>query len=288
MWQSAWELDWDKVKSLYDFCLSIPAYNVDDAVLDQWLPMASSLGAQYWMDSDADDILYSHAVLLSLAPLNLLDPVNGREQDKQVTGPKQYVYSTIVVFVHPGQMLVTILEAITFFKVHHDDIVQDGHSCGWCILCKLPSYETSWFFPMIPRMPHLAFLALSSSVDPSVQSMLHLDLAGCNADDLYIWLLHTMWQNDTEYAIMPPALQRSLMIPWEICTEEILKLWQNTTFITWKADAPSQDVGLAMTLFTTCHKEYKTRRMVIDISNEALIQYMASNLNKRHQQWQQD
>ena len=35
MWQSAWELDWDKVKGLYDFHFGIPVYIWDDAILEQ-------------------------------------------------------------------------------------------------------------------------------------------------------------------------------------------------------------------------------------------------------------
>ena len=42
---------------------------------------------------------------------------------------------------------------------------------------------------------------------------------------------------------------------------------------------PGQDVGLSLIVVTTCCKEYKNRRMVIDISNEVLIQYSASNLD---------
>ena len=164
MRQSAWELDWDCVKGLYDFHLGVPTYIVDDAVHDQWSPTASSLGAQSWTDCDAEDILYSNVVLLSLAPLNLLDPAEGREQNKQGTGSAQYVYSAVSMFVHPAQTLITISEAVNFLKVPHDDIVREGRSSGWCVLCKLRSYETSRFFPMIPHMLHLVLLASASSV----------------------------------------------------------------------------------------------------------------------------
>ena len=58
------------MNGLYDFHFGIPAYIVEDAVLDQWLPTASPIGTQGWMDSDADDTLYAHTVLLSLSPLN--------------------------------------------------------------------------------------------------------------------------------------------------------------------------------------------------------------------------
>ena len=66
MRQSEWELDWDKMKGLYDFCISMPFFIIDDAVFNQWSSMVSPVGAQSWMDSDATDTLYAHVVLLSL------------------------------------------------------------------------------------------------------------------------------------------------------------------------------------------------------------------------------
>ena len=203
------------MKGLYDFCLSVLAAIADDAVLDQWSPTASSLGVQSWTDCDAKDLLYSHAVLLLLAPLNQLDPAEGREQDKQGTRLTQYMYSAMVVSIHPTQILIPITEAVNFLKVCHDDIVHEACSCRWCVLCKLPSYEISRFFPMIPHMPYLVLPASSSNMDLSVVPMLHLnlDLPSCKADDLYIQLLDTMLWNDTDYVIMPPALQPSHVIP---------------------------------------------------------------------------
>ena len=130
--------------------------------------MASPVGAQSWTDSDATDTLSAHVVLLSLSPLNLLNPMKGREQGNHGGRPKQFIYSAVVVFVNPSQTLATIPEAMSFFQAWHDAIVQDGHSSRWCILCKLPMFETLRFFPMIPKMLHLALLASMLTVDPSV------------------------------------------------------------------------------------------------------------------------
>ena len=128
---------------------------------------------------------------------------------------------------------------------------------------------------MIPKMLHLALLALMSTVDPSVQPLLCLDQAGCNADCLFIWLLHNMWWHNREYAIMPLALRSSMSTPSDIHLEDFPKLWQNSTYITWKEGSPGEDVGLAMTLVATCHKEFDTRRMVLDISDKTIIRYLA-------------
>ena len=76
--------------------------------------MVSPCSTQSWTNSDADDLLYGHVLLLSLAPLNLLNPAEGREQNKHKTGGAQYVYSAVVVYIHPGQALLSIEEAMGF------------------------------------------------------------------------------------------------------------------------------------------------------------------------------
>ena len=52
------------------------------------------------------------------------------------------------------------------------------------------------------------------------------------------------------------------------------------TFITWKAGAPGQEVGLVLTVVTTNCKVFKIKRMVVNISDEVLIKYPASNFDE--------
>ena len=149
MRQSAWELESDKVWALYDFRIGIPAFIIDDSIVVQWLPMASPSSSQQWTDSEDSDTLYAHAVLFSLMPLNLLDAAQGRKQGNYGNDPKWFVYSAMVIFVHPGQVLTTVQNAVGFFQQQNNAILQSGHSNGWCTLCKLPCYKTSWFFPVV-------------------------------------------------------------------------------------------------------------------------------------------
>ena len=115
MWQSAWELDWDKVQALYCPCIGIPAFIINNSIIAQWSSTASPSSPQRWTDSEDSDTLYAHAVLLSLTLFNLLNAVEGREQGNYGNDPKSFVYSTVVVFVHPSQVLTTIQNAIGFF-----------------------------------------------------------------------------------------------------------------------------------------------------------------------------
>ena len=168
MRQLAWELEWDKVQGLYDLCIGVPAFIIDDAIVDQWSPMASPTGSQWWTGSDDLDTLYAHAVLLLLMPLNLLDPTQEREQGNYGSSPKQFMSSAVVVFVHPSQVLTTIQNAVGFFKQQYNAVLQGGHSNGWCIFCKLPRYETSQYFAVIPQMPYLALPMLEPTADLTV------------------------------------------------------------------------------------------------------------------------
>ena len=87
-------------------------------------------------------------------------------------------------------------------------------------------------------------------------SQLCLDSAGCDADCMIIQLLHHMQRHDTDYAMLPPALQSNVDVPLELCMEEYPKLWQNSTYTTWKAGCPRVEVGLAMTFVSMSCREF--------------------------------
>ena len=85
----------------------------------------------------------------------------------------------------------------------------------------------------------------------------------CASTLLAVWLticlyrlLHYLRCLDMDYAMMPPALRPNVEVPWNLCMEELPKLWWNTTYINWKAGCPSVEVGVAMTLVSTNYQEY--------------------------------
>ena len=137
MWQSAWELWWDRVHALYKACSGIPVFIIDDSVVAQWSSKASfAANPQWWLGSEDSDTLYAHVVLLSLMPLCLLQVAECHKQGDHGTNPVRFMYSAVVVFVHPAQVLSSIEIAVDFYELQHTVILQGGHSSGWCILCK--------------------------------------------------------------------------------------------------------------------------------------------------------
>ena len=276
MLQSAWELRWDRVHTLYKVRSSIPAFIIDDSVIAQWSSKASlAANLQQWLGLEDPDTLYTHAVLLSLTPLCILKAAECREQGDHGTDPVRFVYSAVVVFVHPAQVLSSIENAVDFYELQRMLILEGSHSSSWCILCKLPCYETSQYFLAIPRQP---FLALP--ITPDTWPQLCLDSASCDADCMLIWKLHHIRCHNTNYAMMPLEFRTSLMLPWEIRMEEYSKLWENEVFMTWKAGSPGVDVGLAMNFVCTCCTEYDAQRMILDISNATIIHYLAAQVDE--------
>ena len=88
MLQSAWELWWDRVHTLYKARSSIPAFIIDDSVIAQWLSRVSlATNPQWWLGSEDSDTLYAHAVLLSLMPLCILKVAECHEQGDHSTDP---------------------------------------------------------------------------------------------------------------------------------------------------------------------------------------------------------
>ena len=276
MLQSAWELRWDRVHALYKAHSSIPAFIIDDSVIAQWSSKVFlATNPQQWLGSEDPDTLYAHVVLLSLMPLCILKVAECHEQGNHGTNPVQFVYSAVDVFVHPAQVLSSIENAVDFYELQHKLILQGGHSSGWCILCKLPHYKTSRYFPVIPCQP---FLALP--ITPDTWPQLCLDSTWCDADCLLIRKLHCIWHHNTDYAMMPPAFHTSLMLSWEIRMEEYSKLWENEVFMSWKAGSLGVNVGLAMNFVCTCRTEYDAQRMILDISDATIIRYPAAQVDE--------
>ena len=122
MQQSAWQLEWDMVQALYCPHIGIPTFIIDNSIIVQWSSMVSPSSPQQWTDSEDQDTLYTHVVLFSLMSLNLLDVVEGQKQGHYGDDPALFMYSAVVVFIHPGQVLSTIQNTIGFFQHQYDDI----------------------------------------------------------------------------------------------------------------------------------------------------------------------
>ena len=63
--------------------------------------------------------------------------------------------------------------------------------------------------------------------------------------------------------------------------EEYPKLWWNSTYITWKAGFPGEEVSLAMTFISTSHREFDSSWLVIDIADGTAIWYLVLKVDDK-------
>ena len=88
-----------------------------------------------------------------------------------------------------------------------------------------------------------------------------------------------MQHHNMDYAMLPPVLWSNMDVPWELRMEEYPKLWQNSTYTTWKAGCPGVEVGLAMIFVSMSHREFDSSRLALDIADTVAIWYPASRVD---------
>ena len=112
--QWEFEIRWKQTDALYFFTDGIPAYIVDKEVCIQWSSAAKPDVPQAFGCSDAIPLATHHALMLSLAPFDWVNPATGKVSPDV---DEKNVFSAVVVFVHPSQKLSPIGEAVNVLIV---------------------------------------------------------------------------------------------------------------------------------------------------------------------------
>ena len=129
--QWEFEIRWWQTDALYFFTDGIPAYIIDESVFIQWSSAAGPSVPQVFGCSDTTPLVTYHALMLSLAPFDQVNPATG-EVSPDIDEKK--VFSAVVVFVQPSQKLLSIEEAADVLLV----VSHDPKSVPATALCCLP------------------------------------------------------------------------------------------------------------------------------------------------------
>ena len=130
--QQAWPWRWKNVDALYTLTDQIPTWVVDDAVMATWASGDQGLPNSY-TNWDSKHTEAGMVLMLSRVPSYLVVG-NSLEGEK--------VYSTVVMFVHPKQELLTIKEGA-------DSLLQftEQPDADVTVLCELPGHKYGRFYP---------------------------------------------------------------------------------------------------------------------------------------------
>ena len=187
------------------------------------------------------------------------------------------VYSTLVVFVHLRQELVTIKEGVACLIATVEQVEQVGSSSSSdvTVLCKLPNHKCGRYYPSSVNHAYLVLPYLGRKGTPK---KLHLDVAMCYNHQLMVCRLHRWEGRLGNVALLPPVFSRDPTIPILLPVGFIGELWLNEFYNT-PVDAGRLGLGKArpaITRLACCHLEVSANKTLVDWTDEEHIVYPAA------------
>ena len=131
--QKAYTFQWDRVNGLYQFEYKLPAWAVDDDIMEVWRTGMENApqSLKGWNSEKAE---WGQALLLSWA--------NARISDGAVSHSTK-VFTAVVVCIHPCQVVMSIQDGANDL-IHHS-IKSPDHCMS--ALCHLPRRSVRTFYP---------------------------------------------------------------------------------------------------------------------------------------------
>ena len=259
--QQVWPWRWENVNTLYTLTDRIPAWVVDDTIMAIWVSGRQGLPNSF-ANWDSPKKEAGMALMLSRGP-SCLGVGTDLEGEK--------VYSTIVVFVHPKQELLTIKEraGCLIATVKQSDSSSDSDVT---VLCELLSHKHGRFYP---SMINYAYLVLPYVAKKGKPKKLRLDLVMCYNRHLVVHHLHR-WQGKLgDLALLPPVFSVDPTILVLLPVGYIGELWLNEIFNTPVA-AGGSGLGKAcptISRLACCHQEVIAGKTLVDWMEDERVVY---------------
>ena len=259
--QQAWPWQWEHVDALYTLTDRIPAWVVDDTIMAVWVSGEQGPPNSF-VNWDSPEKVAGMVLMLSRGP-SCLGVGTDLEGEK--------VYSTIIVFVHPRQELLTIKEGAGCLVA---TVEQSGSSSSLdvTVLCELPSHKHGRFYPSPINHAYLVLPYLAKKGKPK---KLCLDLAMCYNCHLVVPRLHRWPGNLGDLVLLPPVFSRDPTAPILLPVRYIGELWLNDIFNT-PVDAGGSGLGKlrpTISRLACCHQEVVAGKTLVDWTEEECVVY---------------
>ena len=255
--QQAWPWRWENVDALYTFVNQIPTWVVDDAVMTTWASGKQGLPNSY-TNWDSKHKEAGMALMLSRVP-SCLGAGEGLQGEK--------VYSTLVVFVHPRQELLSIKEGaeglLQFTEQPESDV---------SIFCELPGHKYGRFYPS--AINH-AYLVLPYCGKKGKPKQLPLDLAISYNSCLLVQCLHRWKGKHGDLALLPPVFSTDPTLPILLSVGFIGELWVNAIYATPVPAGGTRMVVVrpSISKITCCHQEVIAGKTLADWTEDEHMVY---------------
>ena len=131
--QVEYEFQWDQVDALYEFVDRLPAWVVDDEVMEVWRT-GSEDAPQSFRGWEAKKAEWGQALMLSWSPAQ----IGGGP-----ASPVAKVFTAVVVCIHPCQAVMSVKDAANDLLSH--SVATPTRSMS--ALCRLPRRSVGTFYP---------------------------------------------------------------------------------------------------------------------------------------------
>ena len=131
--QVEYEFQWDQVDALYEFVDRLPAWVVDDEVMEVWRT-GSEDAPQSFRGWEAKKAEWGQALMLSWSPARI---------DGGPASPVAKVFTAVVICIHPCQVVMSIKDAANDLLSHSVAMPTRSMSA----LCRLPRRSVGTFYP---------------------------------------------------------------------------------------------------------------------------------------------
>ena len=131
--QVEYEFQWDQVDALYEFVNRLPAWVVDDKVMEVWRT-GSEDAPQSFRGWEAKKAEWGQALMLSWSPAQI---------DGGPASPVAKVFTAVVICIHPCQAVMSVKDATNDLLSHSITMLTRSMSA----LCRLPRRSVGTFYP---------------------------------------------------------------------------------------------------------------------------------------------
>ena len=222
--QAEYEFQWDQVDALYEFVDRLPAWVVDDEVMEVW-GTGNEDAPQSFRGWEAKKAEWGQALMLSWSPA-------------RITGgpasPVAKVFTAVVVCIHPCQVVMSIKDAANDLLSHSVATPMRSMSA----LCRLPRRLVGTFYPS--PLNH-SFLVLPYLGIRGGAKEVQLDLLVVLNKHMVVRCLHQHRTSGGDEAVLPPIYSKDPGIPGTLEVGYLGPLWENSQYTT---AVPTRGTGL--------------------------------------------
>ena len=194
--QVEYEFQWDQVDALYEFMDRLPAWVVDDEVMEVWRT-GSEDAPQSFQGWEAKKAEWGQVLMLSWSPAQI---------DGGPTSPVAKVFTAVVVCIHPCQAVMSVKDAANDLLSH--SIATPTRSMS--ALCRLPRCSVGTFYPS--PLNHSFLVLPYLGVRGGVKEVC-LDLSVVLNKHMVVRHLHWCRTSGGDEVVLPPIYSKDPGIP---------------------------------------------------------------------------